>query len=70
MERRQTDPRIAALLTDVTLLKAEMEANTKITLQVRDILSSFHMVGRIAKWVTSVVTAIVVVFSVIKGVKA
>jgi len=38
----------------VELLKKEMERNTVVTEQVRDILASFRIVGAIAKWCAAI----------------
>jgi hypothetical protein len=70
MERRHEDQRIATLVTDVATLKAQMAENTQVTVQVRDILASFRIVGKIAKWFTAVVTAATVTWAAIKGVRA
>lgn len=69
-DRRQDDPRIAALVTDVAELKRQMEENTTVTVQVRDILASFKIMGKIAKWVAAVVTAVTVTWAAVKGVRA
>jgi hypothetical protein len=70
MERRHEDQRIATLVTDVATLKAQMVENTVVTVQVRDILASFRIVGKIAKWMTAIVTAVTVTWAAIKGVRA
>ena len=46
--RRQSDPRIDTLVADVATLKVQMRENTEVTVQVRDILSSFRIIARIA----------------------
>lgn len=69
MDRRQHDPRIAILVTDVATLKMQMEENTKVTVQVRDILASFRLAGQFAKWMTAIVTAVTVMWATIKGVR-
>jgi hypothetical protein len=70
MERRKDDPRIATLITDVAELKRHMAENTAVTVQVRDILASFHIFGKAAKWFTAIVTAVTVTWAAIKGVRA
>jgi hypothetical protein len=70
MDRRQADPLVAELHDDVVELKRQMALNTAITVQVHDILASFRIVGKVAKWTTAVVTACAVVYGAIKGVRA
>jgi hypothetical protein len=44
---------VATLMTDVNDLKRQMVENTIVTVQVRDILASFKILGKIAKWVAA-----------------
>jgi hypothetical protein len=68
-DRRQPDQRIATLVTDVATLKAQMAENTAVTVQVRDILASFRIVGKIAKWIAAMGAAAVAVWHGIKFLK-
>jgi hypothetical protein len=61
---------VTTLMSDVSELKRQMAENTVVTVQVRDILASFRIVGKVAKWTTAVVTACAVVWGAIKGVRA
>ena len=54
-ERRAEDPRLGALVDDVAELKKQMVLNTEITQQVRDILTSFRVIGAVAKWITALI---------------
>lgn len=54
-ERRAEDPRLGVLVTDVADLKKQMVLNTEITQQVRDILTSFRVIGAAAKWITALI---------------
>lgn len=69
MERRADDERITKLVEDqahlhgcVELLKVEMQKNTEVTEQIRDILASFRVVGALAKWTAGVGAAVVAVY--------
>jgi hypothetical protein len=62
VERRQHDPRIATLVIDVAELKRQMTENTAVTVQVRDILASFRILGKIAKWIAAMGAAAVAVW--------
>lgn len=52
--RRADDPRIDQLVADVAGLQVEMQANTAVTTQVRDILASFRVMALIAKWIAAI----------------
>lgn len=61
MRRRKDDTRIPKLTEDVEhlhscieALKVEMKENTDVTKQVRDILTSFRILGVMAKWVAAI----------------
>jgi hypothetical protein len=54
----------------VATLKQQMEEHAKVTMQIRDILASFKIIGKIAKWMTAVITACGAVYAAIKGVRA
>lgn len=49
------------LAQDVEVLKRQMEENTVITKQVRDILASFRVAGAVAKWTAAVVAAVIAI---------
>lgn len=53
--------------TDVTELKTEMKANTVVTTEVRDILTTFKTLGTFAKWASSIGAAIIGLIAAIKG---
>lgn len=53
VERRRDDPRIVELMDDVAVLKSQMTENTRLTKEVREILASFRIAGKVAKWVTA-----------------
>lgn len=65
-QRRGDDPRIDALVQDVCLLKKDMAQNTEVTMQVRDILASFRVIAKVAKWLTAIATAVAAVYAAIK----
>jgi len=65
--RRQSDPRIDTLVADVATLKVQMRENTEVTVQVRDILSSFRIIARIAKWFTVMAAAIAGTYAALKA---
>lgn len=66
--RRESDARLDQLIEnqthqhdctelvklDVRDLKEEMRRNTEVTEQIRDILASFRVVGKVAKWVGTI----------------
>lgn len=50
------DARIAA--AGVHSMRMQLAENTELTQQVRDILTSFRVVGAVAKWLTAIVGAL------------
>lgn len=53
-QRRANDERIDTIISDVATLKREMKANTEVTTQVRDILTSFRLMAAAAKWIAAI----------------
>jgi hypothetical protein len=53
--RRSSDPRVDKLVKDVESLTEQLHVNTVTTIQVRDILASFAVFGKICKWLTAVI---------------
>lgn len=53
--------------TDVTELKRDMKANTVVTTEVRDILTTFKTLGTFAKWSSSIGAAIIGLVAAWKG---
>lgn len=45
----------------------EMRRNTAVTEDMRDILTSFKMVGRVAKWITTIVGAVAATVAAVKA---
>ncbi len=50
--RKAVDAKFSDLEQQLALLRFEMVNNTEITKQVRDVLSSFKVIGHVAKWLT------------------
>ena len=67
--RRKTDDVIDALVLDVHDLKRDMIENTKTTKEVRDILTSFKMVGKFARWIGLIVAAVAGAWAAVKGLR-
>ena len=44
-----------------------VEDNAKVTREVRDILTSFHVISSAAKWLTTVAAAVAVIWAISKG---
>jgi hypothetical protein len=44
-----------------------VEDNAKVTREVRDILTSFHIIGSFAKWLTTVAAAIAFAWGITDG---
>lgn len=61
--QRQT----TAISASVEHLHACMEKNTEITEQVRDILASFRIVARMAKWFTAIGGAVATGIAIVKA---
>ena len=71
LNRRQVDPRIAQLVTDVAeakaaqvLMQKSIDENTKLTSEmsgtvsdIRDLLASFRVINVVAKWLGVVAVA-------------
>lgn len=82
-QRRAQDPRIEQLVVDVAKARVKQEAmqrsldeNTQITTQmkgtvddVRDILTSFKMLGKFAKWAGGIVAALATAWAAVKGIR-
>lgn len=69
-QRRADDFRVEQLCQDVAVLKQQMVENTEVTKQVRDILTSFRIMGAIAKWGASIAAGIAAAYhgwSFLKG---
>ena len=67
--RRKTDDVIDALVLDVHDLKRDMIENTKTTKEVRDILTSFKMVGKFARWIGLIIAAVAGAWAAVKGLR-
>lgn len=66
-DRRADDGRINKLMLDVNTLQVQMQENTEVTVQVRDILGSFRTLASVAKWVSAIGGGIAAGFAVVKG---
>ena len=62
MERRAEDRRVSQLVLDVAALKEQMTENTEITRQVKDILGSFRILYKVAKWIVAIGTAVAALY--------
>lgn len=60
---------VSGLKTDVNDLKRQMAENTIVTVQVRDILASFKILGKIAKWVAAMGAAAAALWHGVKFLK-
>ena len=69
-ERRAEDPRLGVLVDDVAELKKQMVLNTEITQQVRDILTSFRVIGSVAKWITALIAGFLAMYHGVDNLKA
>lgn len=67
--RRHTDHVIVALVGDVAVLKDQMVENTRVTKEVRDILSTFRVLGTFATWIGSILAALVAAYTAVKGLR-
>ena len=70
VDRRVDDPRISQLVQDMAGVKIahvamqkSLDENTVVTNQVRDILTSFAIAGKIAKWVSAIAGAIAAIWA-------
>lgn len=54
IDDQHEDSRINDLVADVAVLKQQMIENTVVTMQVRDILTSFRVASVVAKWIAAV----------------
>lgn len=57
-DRRESDIRMGALVSDVAELKHQMARNTEITEQVRDVLASFRVMASVAKWLAAIAAGV------------
>lgn len=67
-QRRSTDPLVSKLAFDVEKLQGEMQRNTEVTEQVRDILTSFKTAAAIAKWISTIAACGAALIAFLKGV--
>lgn len=58
LNRRHEDKRIFKLMSDVEVLKTKMDENTEVTQNIADMLASFKLIARVAKWLAIVFTAV------------
>lgn len=68
-ERRRVDPRLEIMAQQIASLQSEMAINTEVTKQVRDILTSFHIIAAFAKWLTIISACIAAVWTLIQKLK-
>lgn len=68
-ERRVAYTKLNKLVDDVADLQKQMQENTTMTAQVRDILASFRILGIVCKWVAGVAAAIVAIYHGITSLK-
>ena len=66
-QRRADDPRINKLVLDMDSLKTQVDDNSKIVKEVHGILTSFHLLAKIAKWITIMGSAIAFIYTTING---
>ncbi len=50
-------------------VKKDIAENTKVTTEVRDILTTFKMVGKFAKWLGAIVAAVATAIAAVKGLR-
>ena len=74
--RREADARLDALTAAVETLKAQhvvlqagLDENNKTTKEVRDILATFHTLGRVAKWISYIAGAVAAVWAALHEVR-
>lgn len=67
--RRKTDLRVEMLVEQMAQVKQELALNTEITRQVRDVLATFRVVAKAAKWTTYIVSAITAIIALFHGVR-
>ena len=72
-QRRAADTRIETLVSDMTDLKTQhgeikrlLDENTKTTVEVRDILTTFKTLGAFAKWFSAIAAAVAGLWFTIK----
>lgn len=65
--RREADKIVSRLVADVAVLKSQMAENTAVTKEVRDILGSFKVVGKLSKWLFAIGASAASVYYAIKG---
>jgi len=60
---------LGAVKAEQTIVRGKLDENTKLTQEVRDILTTFKMVGAFAKWVGAIVAAVAGAWAAIKGLR-
>lgn len=77
VDRRIPDPRldhlhecVEAVKSEVRSIKADLQKNTEVTEQVRDILATFRVTMTVGKWMAAVGAGAGGVLAVIKGWRA
>lgn len=66
-QRRAADQVVAKLVSDMEEMKRELARNTEVTQQVRDLVSSFHIIAAMAKWLTVIVSMCVAFVALFKA---
>ena len=60
---------LGAVTAEQTTVREKLDANTRLTQEVRDILTTFKMVGAFAKWAGYIVAALASAWVAIKGLR-
>lgn len=66
-DRRSYDRRLDSLEARAATIEQKIDANTAVTMQVAEILSTFKVVGAVAKWVAAIAGGFAAVFAAAKG---
>lgn len=61
------DPRMDALIEEVAKVKEQVQENSEIVKEIREIIGSFRLLTLAAKWVVLVGAAIAVIYSSLHG---
>ena len=67
--RRVADERIGHIEQRIGNVEALLAENTKTTVEVRDILTTFKTLGTFAKWISSIAAALIGLWAAVKGLR-
>lgn len=64
--RRESDPLVLLLAGKIEAIEKQLTENTDITRQVYDVLATFRVIAKVAKWLTAIVLLLTSIWGLVK----